>query len=394
MSSGGPVCVKGFKGMDYCELCGFPQATLERVKWSERGLVALRKPWTRLVALEHQELAEILEGLQPELGGDFSARLQEMARENTRDTLSSEMSRLRRRLVGALASRSGMADLLQNAGLYGTGQLDLLEVEAPESLSVRVRHPYHPDLYAGDLLGLWEALFGVKGVVTVESCGGHVFKIRIAANPKERETLPPAVKTDAKPHKPKKQRKEAFCKSCGAREFGVPITSGGQAGIFGADKGFWVFMPVSTLRGILGQLDQDDPAGEANLKAIAAGRALAQLQGSIPGAAGVKEMGLSQSFLTSLVSLGWANSMRLAEKEYLMEVSMDNPVSPALIAGKLEGLYEYVNHEKPVSEVINLGSGRSRISVGPEIFAPVMNLTSVLARYPDLRRYPASFIPF
>ncbi len=383
--------------MDYCELCGFPQTTLERVKWSERGLVALRRPWTRLVALEHQELAEILEGLRPEMQGDFSARLQEMARVNTGDALCSEMGRLKRRLVAALASRAGLADLLENAGLLGAGQIDQIEVKPRESLNIRVRHPYHPDLYAGDLLGLWEALFGVKGVVTVESCGEHAFKIGIASNPKEREKLAAAPKDRAKPQKPqkpKKQRKESFCKSCGAREFGVPITAGRQAGIFGADKGFWVVMPVSTLQGILDRLDPDDPAQEANLKAIAAGRALSQLQGSIPGAAGVNDVGLAQAFLTSLVSQGWANSMRLTEKEYVMDVSVDNPVSPALIAGKLEGLYAYMNRENPVSEVINLGAGRSRVAVGPEILAPVMNLRSVLARYPFLRSYPASFIPF
>ncbi len=380
--------------MDYCELCGFPQATLDRVKWSERGLVALEKPWTRLVALEHQELAEILEGLRPELLDDFSTRLQEMARENTRNALSARMSPLKRRIVAALAGRSGMTELLENAGILGAGQLDLIEMKARESLSVRVRHPYHPDLYAGDLLGLWEALFGVRGVVTVENCGSHVFKIKIASDPKENLKLDAGPKDETKPQKPKKQRKESFCKSCGARDFGVPITAGGQAGVFGADKGFWVFMPVSTLQAILDKLDQNDPVQEANLKAIGSSRAMAQLEGSIPGAGGVKEMGLPQAFLTSLVSQGWANSMRLAEKEYLMEVSVDNPVSPALIAGKLEALYAYQNHEKPESEVLNLGAGRSRITVGSEILASVMNVRSVLARYPYLRRYPASFIPF
>ncbi len=385
--------------MDYCELCGYPQATLDRVKWSERGLVALDKPWTRLVALEHQELAEILEGLKPELGGDFSARLQEVAREATRDAFALRMGRMKRRLVAALASNNGMTELLSNAGLLGAGQLDLLEMKARESLSVRVRHPYHPDLYAGDLLGLWEALFGVRGVVTVESAGGHVFKIKIVSDPKEREKLPEAPGyEEEKPSKPKrqsrKQRKQTFCKSCGAREFGVPITAGGQAGIFGADKGFWVFMPVSTLQAIFALLKGDDPTNEESLKAIAAGRALAQLQGSIPGAAGVGEKGIAESYLTSLISQGWANSLRLTEKEYLMDVNVDNPVSPALIAGKLEGLFEYMNHEKPLSEVINLGSGRSRIAVGPEIMAPVMNVRSVLARYPGLRNYPASFLPF
>lgn len=384
--------------MDYCELCGYPQATLDRVKWSERGLVALDKPWTRLVALEHQELAEILEGLRQELGGDFSARLQEVAREATRDAFAARMGKMKRRLVAALASNNGMTELLTNAGLLGAGQLDLLEMKSRESLSVRVRHPYHPDLYAGDLLGLWEALFGVRGVVTVESAGGHVFKIKIVSDPKEREKLPEAAGDVEKPSKPKspsrKKRKQTFCKSCGAREFGVPITAGGQAGIFGADKGFWVFMPVSTLTALFGLMKGDDPAGEESLKAIAAGRSLAQLQGSIPGAAGVSEKGIAESYLTSLISQGWANSLRLTEKEYLMDVSVDNPVSAALIAGKLEGLFEYMNHEKPLSEVINLGSGRSRITVGPEIMAPVMNLRSVLARYPYLRNYPASFLPF
>ncbi len=384
--------------MDYCELCGYPQATLDRVKWSERGLVALEKPWTRLVALEHQELAEILDGLRPELQGDFGTRLQELARDNTRNAFSARVSPLKRRLIAALAARSGMNELLQNAGILGAGQLDLMEMKPRESLSVRVRHPYHPDLYAGDLLGLWEALFGVRGVVTVESAGEHVFKIKIVSDPKEREKLTAAPKDEAKPAKPKKQKKEerkqAFCKSCGAREFGVPITAGGQAGIFGADKGFWVFMPVGTLQAILDKFDQDDPTHEANLKAIGAGRARAQLEGSIPGAGGVKEAGLGQAFLTSLVSQGWANSMRLAEKEYLMEVSVDNAVSPALIAGKLEALYSYQNRETPESEVLNLGAGRSRITVGSEILAPVMNMRSVLARYPYLRSYPASFLPF
>ncbi len=380
--------------MEYCELCGFPQATLKHVKWSERGLVALRKPWARLVAIEHQELAEILEGLRPALAGDFSARLREMAYENTRDAMVSHLGPVRRRLVARVAARAGMNELLQNAGILGAGQLDLLEMKAPESLCVRVRHPYHPDLYAGDLLGLWEALFGVKGVITVVSLGDHVFNMQIAANRKGRGKLKAEPKREERNHKPKKLRKEAFCKTCGAREFGVPITAGGQAGIFGADKGFWVFIPVATLTAILDSFQPDGEVRDEALKEIAAGRALSQLKGSIPGAAGVKEKGLARSFLESLVSAGWANSMRLTEREYLMDVSLDNAVSPALVAGKLQGLYEFLNHERAQSEVINLGAGRIRITVGPEIQAPVMNIRSVLARYPNLRLYPTSFLPF
>ncbi|MHB8779756.1 MAG: hypothetical protein ACYC55_00010 [Candidatus Geothermincolia bacterium] len=378
--------------MESCETCGMPLETRERLRWDERGMFTRRPPFTRLVAVEHSEISGLLEQVGASFPGDLASRLRELGRVETRREIEARLGSFKRGMLRRFAAKGALEELFENAAGYGVAKMDIRDMKPPRHMHARFRRPFDINVCAGALQGVWEGLFDIMPQLVITEAGVQTWDVKLDATSKEAaEPLEEAARDRVK--KPKLGRKSR-CRSCGSKLFSLPHASKTLEGtVFGPERGYWVLLPAGMLTAILALAQEGDPAMLPELKSVSRKQAAANLAGVL-GTSECETDVATQAYLDNLVATGWAAGIRMSSHGYLMQFDIDTPIAPFLVAGKLEALYEWANRSRSDSEVLVMGADRTRITVGPHIAAPVMNIGSVLGRYPYLRNYPASFIPF
>jgi len=140
-----------------CPRCGIPLEVTQRYKFDlKRGLATEFQTGKRIVTVIIDSLNAVFAELESELGDEVKDMIVELEAEYVRDNAPA---------VTAQADEKAVSVLLDDLRIKGMGNPTQVALLATGGLRVRVDNPFSEELLAGRVLGVFEALCGVKGTV-------------------------------------------------------------------------------------------------------------------------------------------------------------------------------------------------------------------------------------
>ena len=140
-------------GGDECPVCGLPRSLSRKLVWAtDGGTYFQARRSERLIFLDEEDIATLLEEGVKLRGVQLLDTLRERRRKFTREGIASQLTGLRRFLPGhwPLAGRM-VKSAFAEAAFFGCGNIVISSIRPRKELVVRARHPYHPHLIAGDI---------------------------------------------------------------------------------------------------------------------------------------------------------------------------------------------------------------------------------------------------
>jgi len=357
--------------MKRCRKCGAPLSISRVRKWNSDGTSTSRfsDSGARFCQIECDEMRCIIEGISSCVGHSIENLQIDCQRKAARSSMDKYLSGAhglagswaRTRVVGWPLSARAM-----NATGVGLGQgyTEMLAHEKGRMCRFRVWHPYCAPLLVGDLWGMFEALnnFTVEAIwveegdsitVTLEKVKDDlVWEDPFRRPLKKMPTLPGEVKFDR-------------CERCGVpREFTRSIEWDIRRGIAnnritGRREATIV---VEALNAVVGELTVE--AGDM------VPRALCEIeQDYITGVMGdialpntVREY---RMLLDEMRVQGMGNPVDVRKEGDVLTVRVDNPFSEPLLAGKVAGYYQVLEHAGPRVTWTSADEGYTMIQAWP-----------------------------
>ncbi|MBC7252688.1 MAG: hypothetical protein H5T72_01785 [Actinobacteria bacterium] len=373
-----------------CPSCGLPLALNRRLVWAEDGGIYFReKRSDRLIFLEHEEISLILtEGVKLR-GEELLDTLREKRRSFTRSEILSQLGRARRRL---LARRPWAARLireaLREAAFYGSGNLSVTALKPRREMKVKVRHPYHPHLLAGDLWGFWEGLFGVEALVSMAEVSETEYEVTVKTV--ERRAWPQGKETPSR--RPERDYDLEVCERCRLPVFPMEIRWDPDLGTIYRPNDHRRLV-ITSVRGweevlqeISGSRREELPPSLADLITTRTARAHASPPGGNYKTA-------YRNFFMGLPVLGWGKPKRVSRKPFLIDALIEGVPFPQLLSWKLGGVFQGLEKEVPEVEYRSRGDSTWNYLVGPRIQGPFLPVSS-LAAPADLPAALRVILPF
>lgn len=351
-------------GNDNCPACGLPRSLNRKLVWTTDGGVYFQaRRSDRLIFLEEVDISTLLEEGVRLRGEQLLDTLRERRRAFTRDEVASQLTRPRRFFLRhwPLAKRV-VKSMFREAAFFGCGNITISKISPRKELAVKVRHPYHPHLIAGDIWGFWEGLNGVEALLSLSAQSENEWDITVRTVAKKRSR--PEHKR--LPRRPSRDYGLEVCEKCRLPLFPWELRWDTDLGTI-YQPGTHRHMIITSSRGW--QLIVDEIKGSKegglpqSLGAALAGKAAAeyrQLKGDNYKAA-------YRNFFLGLPFLGWGKPKKVSRKPFLIDAEMDGVPFPQLLAWRIAGLYEAL--EKEPADIKHLKDGDSgwRYLIGPRL---------------------------
>ncbi len=375
-----------------CSICGLPRALSKRLFWDNRGRIFTRlDPQSQVFFMDTRELELIISHATATAGLIVETRIREERRKFTRQRILGQIhagggSLARNRIFRKQAIRV----LLEEASLYGMGHITIDTLAAGKELRLKISHPYHPNMLAGDLLGLWEGFFEVKAQYSLEKLGPHEFVLHIESLDKSKYKT--GALREHKEEKPGKRDKTMErCKKCK-----LPVALRGlkwdaQNGtIYNPENNrYYTLMEISGFtnihRVIKEHLSDDFQAtiSKAFLESLKEDMAPRE-----------KKDGSYEELFASLSLLGWGKIKEVKRRPFLDEIAIADAIFPSLIENKLDAYYQYLEGEPASCFIKRPQNNEVTIMLGPSLSEYSMHIGNLRNQFPSLLHYPSSFMPF
>jgi hypothetical protein len=362
----------------------------KRLVWTREGNIFTRhSPCSQVFFVGHRELELLVDCAEEKVGGVLRSRLRESRRHYTRNRVLSQMEGVR----GAVAqsrvfSKQTLRAVVEEASLYGMGNLEVNESRPGASLKARIAHPYQIDLLVGDLLGLWEGLNGVKAQYALEKVGPQDYRFEVEGMDKVKHKFSSwRAYVEAKPGK--KNKAIQSCKKCKLpAALGALQWDEGKGIIYDPEENrYLVLMEVAGFHAVLQEL-KGHLGGD--FREVVA-RALYE---SIQTSSSRDKHQDYALVLEGFPLYGWGRQDGVARRPFVDEIRILCPASSELVEGRLSAVYRLREKEPPEITSTKEGEGAIAVRLGPELLEYSMHIGNMRQHYPFLANYPLSFFPF
>ncbi len=360
---------------DRCPACGLPGSLGRKLVWCEDGGVYFRdKHSERLVFLEQEEVALIVaEGVRLR-GEELLDTLREKRRAFTRRSVMSQAGGLRRRVLASrlLAGRV-IREALREAAFYGSGSISVTALKPGKEMRVRVRHPYHPHLLAGDLWGFWEGLFRVEALASVTAASERECEV-VVKTVTRRRWEPPG---ELPPRRPDRDYELEVCERCRLPVFPRETRWDPDLGTiyFAAGHRRLVLTSVEGWKEVLQEINGSRRGELPSSLAEALTSRNAALHASD---AGSNFKTAYRNFFMGLPVLGWGKPKRVSRKPFLIDALIEGVPFPQLLSWKLGGVFQALEREEPEVEYRKGGDSAWIYRVGPRLEGRFLPISSLL----------------
>ncbi len=359
---------------DRCPSCGLPLSLSRKLVWTEDGGIYFRdKRSERLVFLEHDEISLIVaEGVRLR-GEELLKTLRERRRAFSRREVILQLGGMRRRLLGRrpLAGRV-IREAFREAAFYGSGNLSISELKPGREMKVKVRHPYHPHLMAGDLWGFWEGLFGVEALASVSAVSEVEYEVTVKTVDRRRW----ALEGEPPPRRPKRDYELEVCERCRLPAFHLEMRWDPDLGTIYHPDGHRRLV-LTMVRGWREVMQEINGSRREELPSSLAEAVTARAAAVHAPPPGSNYKTAYRNFFMGLPVLGWGKPRRVIRKPFLIDALIEGVPFPQLLSWKLGGVFQALEREAPEVEYREQGNSTWNYLVGPRLegaFLPVPSL--------------------
>jgi hypothetical protein len=378
------------KGDDNCPLCGLPRSLNRKLVWTtDGGLYFQTKHSDRLIFLEEEDISTILdEGIKIH-GYKILDTLRERRRAFTRNEIGSQMTGLRRALLRhwPLAKRV-VVSAFKDAAFFGCGSITITDLKPKKHLEVKVRHPYHPHLIAGDIWGFWEGLFGVEALLSINTSSEQEWAVNVRTVQKNRQK---SSREDL-PRRPDRDYSLEVCEKCHLPRFPWELRWDNELGTI-YQTGTHRHLVITSARGwrqivdeIKGSAVKELPPGIGVALADKTAAEYRMLRGDNYKTA-------YRHFFLGLPFLGWGRPKKVSRKPFLIDADMEGVPFPQLLAWKIAGVYEALEREPADIEHLKTGTMDWRYLVSPRLDGTFLEIDRMVPE-PGQPPYPRPIMPF
>ena len=347
-----------------CPACGLPRWLNRKLVWTTYGGVYFRtRRSERLIFLEEEEIAALVEEGTRLRGEQLLDTLRERRREFTRSEVASQMTPLRRAFMRRRPFAGRFVRLaLREASLFGCGNLEVTRLKPGRELELKARHPYHPHLLAGDIWGFWEGLYGVEALLSLGSTAPHEWEITVKTVSRGKH----AVDREPPPRRPQRDYDLEVCEKCRLPLFTWELRWDEELGTI-YQAGSHRHMIITSVRGWQAVLEEIVGSREGELPP-SVGEALAATAAAAYGSLkGENFKTAYRNFFMGLPFLGWGKPRRVTRKPFLIEADMASVPFPQLLAWKMAGVFEALEKEPADIKHLREGDDGRRYLIGPRL---------------------------
>jgi hypothetical protein len=375
---------------DNCSLCGLPRSLSRKLVWTtDGGLYFQTRRSDRLIFLEEEDISTILdEGIKIH-GHKILDTLRECRRVFTRGEINSQLTGLRRFLLRhwPLAKRVVVSSF-KDAAFFGCGNITITGLKPRKHLEVKVRHPYHPHLIAGDIWGFWEGLYGVEALLSINASTEQEWEITVRTVQKNRHKS----SRENLPRRPERDYSLEVCEKCHLPRFPWELRWDADLGTI-YQIGTHRHMIITSARGWRQIIDEIKGSSMKELP-MEIGVALAVKTAAEYGLLkGNNYKTAYRHFFLGLPFLGWGRPRKVTRKPFLIDAEMDGVPFPQLLAWKMAGVYEAMEHEPADIEQLQTGDMGWQYLIGPRLDGTFLEIERMVPE-PGQPSYPRPIFPF
>ncbi len=156
-----------------CKECGVPYSISRDQKWEEHGRILSRDSAQRLIIVERQIIAGILEMVASKMGGETRSLFREAKAFDASHYVRSLMTGWKKVAAGYPVFRRPSYELLcDHARILGLADARVTEYKRGSLLTVVCTHCYSREFFAGDILGAIYAVENREADIAVEEADG------------------------------------------------------------------------------------------------------------------------------------------------------------------------------------------------------------------------------
>ena len=159
-----------------CKECGVPFAVSKNHLWEEHGRILSLDSAQRLVIVERQIIAGILDKVAAKIGGEISSLYTRSKALDASQYVRSIMVGWKKLAAGYPAFKRPFYELLcDHSRILGLADASVIEYHRGSRLTIACTRCYSSALFAGDILGAIYAGEHRAADIEVEQTGGHIF---------------------------------------------------------------------------------------------------------------------------------------------------------------------------------------------------------------------------
>jgi hypothetical protein len=375
---------------DNCPACGLPRVLNRKLLWAtDGGLYFQSRRSDRLIMLEEEDIAAVIEESVKAHGEGLLAVLRERRRVFSREEVGGQIGRLQGFFIRHWPSaRRVILSALQDAAFFGCGKITISDLKPRKRLEIKLSHPYHPYLMAGDLWGFWEGLYGVEAELSMQAVSEKDWEIKLRTVKKSDWKIAKASRSE----RPDRDYGLEVCDKCRCPIFPWPLSWDEELGTI-YQIGGHRHMVVTSTRGWQEILDELQAPGGREL-APAVGAALAsKAEGEYRVLKGNNYKRAYRHFFLGLPFLGWGRPSKVSRKPFLIEAEMDGVPFPQLLAWKMAGVFEALEEEAADVEFEKTGTSSWMFTLGPKLEGQFLEVER-MRPHGDGVAYPRVLMPF
>jgi len=263
---------------------------------------------------------------------------------------------------------------LREAAFFGCGDISLSSIKPRRQMVVKVRHPYHPYLLAGDLWGFWEGIYGVESLISVIPVSdGHEWEMTVRTVGKRRGK----EGEGKKPRRPERDYSMEVCEKCRLPLFPMEIRWDPDLGTI-YEAGSYRHLLVTSARGWQEIMDEVNGSREGALPPGMGMTMAARAAGAYQALKAEGSRAAYRNFFMSLPVLGWGKPRRVSRKPFVIDAVIEGVPFPQLLAWKIAGAFEALEDEP--ADITHMRSGDSgwRYLVGPRLEGSFIEVGSMI----------------
>lgn len=159
-----------------CKECGVPFAISKNHLWEEHGRILSLDSMQRLIIVERQIIAGILEKVIERISGDLKTAFTLNKAFDASHYVRSIMVGWKKLAAGYPAFKRPFYELLcDHARILGLADASVIEYQRGKLLTIACTRCYSTDLFAGDILGAIFVAEGREAAIEVEESDGYCF---------------------------------------------------------------------------------------------------------------------------------------------------------------------------------------------------------------------------
>lgn len=347
-----------------CPACGLPQSLNRKLVWTTDGGVYFQSRRSdRLIFLEEEDISTIVDEALKLRGQDILDDLRERRRVFTREEVGTQMGGAHGSIFRRWpATKRVILSAADEASFFGCGKITISDIKPRKELSVKIQHPYHPHLMAGDLWGFWEGLYGVEAELSMEHVSAKEWDLTITTVARSEWQ----AARDKKPQRPDRDYALEVCEKCRCPVFPWKLVWDEELGTI-YQSGSHRHMVVTSARGWQSIIDEIKGPGVKDLPGAVGASMAAKSVAEYRQLKGDNYKTAYRHFFLGLPFLGWGRPKKVSRKAFLIEAEMEGVPFPQLLAWKMAGVFEALEEEE--AEVLQEKTGGSswKYLVGPKL---------------------------